>query len=126
MKSLWEDPETKRRAVVSCIEGGAQLPRHRHVGNELLYVVEGAIADDLGIVTAGNMGYRPNGCIHTVSTKNGATVFAVIRRGRRSRGGSGRRRYGHRGRWRGGGGGGVGGDHRPFVAEHPVEEETPG
>ncbi len=78
MKNLWEDPETKRRAVVSRIEGGAQLPRHRHVGDELLYVIEGAISDDFGTVTAGNMGYRPNGCIHTVSTKNGATVLAVI------------------------------------------------
>src|SRR5207244_7505839 len=78
MKNLWEDPATNRRAVVSRIEGGAQLPRHRHVGDELLYVIEGALSDDFGTVTAGNMGYRPNGCIHQISTKHGATVLAVV------------------------------------------------
>jgi hypothetical protein len=26
------------------------------------YVIEGAIADESGTVSAGNMGYRPNGC----------------------------------------------------------------
>jgi hypothetical protein len=24
------------------------------------------------------MNYRPNGCVHTVTTKNGATVLAVV------------------------------------------------
>ena len=77
-KSLWADAATKRRAVLTRIEPGAQLPRHRHVGDELVFVIEGAISDAFGTVTAGNMGYRPNGCVHTVSSKNGATVLAVI------------------------------------------------
>src|SRR5580765_9099783 len=77
-KSLWEDPATKRQAILTRIEPGAQLPRHRHVGDELIFVVEGAIGDDFGTVTAGNMGYRPNGCVHTISTANGATVLAII------------------------------------------------
>ncbi len=78
MKSLWLDEETKRRAVMSRIEPGAQLPMHRHVGDELLFVIEGAISDESGTVTPGNMGYRPNGCVHTVSSKKGATVLAII------------------------------------------------
>ena len=77
-KSIWEHPPTKRRAVMTRLEPDAKLPRHRHVGDELLFVIEGAITDDFGTVTAGNMGYRPNGCVHTVSTRNGATVLAVI------------------------------------------------
>jgi len=77
-KSLWADPATKRQAVLSRIEAGAKLPLHRHVGDELLLVVEGALSDDFGTVTAGNMGYRPNGCVHTVSTANGATVLAIL------------------------------------------------
>ncbi len=77
-KSLWADAATKRRAVMTRIEPGSQLPRHRHVGDELVFVIEGAIADDFGTVTAGNMGYRPNGCVHTVSTKNGATLLAIL------------------------------------------------
>ena len=30
MKRLWEDPETKRWAVLSRVEPGTGLPRHRH------------------------------------------------------------------------------------------------
>ena len=78
MKSLWAHPETQRRAVMTRLEPGAQLPRHRHVGDELVFVIEGAIADQFGTVTAGNMGYRPNGCVHTVTSKNGATILAII------------------------------------------------
>jgi anti-sigma factor ChrR (cupin superfamily) len=77
-KSIWEHPETKRRAVMTRIEPDAKLPLHRHVGDELVFVVEGAIADEFGTVTTGNMGYRPNGCVHTVSTKNGATLLAIL------------------------------------------------
>jgi anti-sigma factor ChrR (cupin superfamily) len=78
MKQLWTHEETKRRAVMGRIEPGAQLSMHRHVGDELVFVVEGSISDEFGTVTAGNMGYRPNGCVHTVSSKNGATIVAII------------------------------------------------
>jgi anti-sigma factor ChrR (cupin superfamily) len=78
MKSIWEHPESKRRTVMTRIEPDAKLPLHRHVGDELVFVIEGAISDEFGTVTAGNMGYRPNGCVHTVSTANGATVLAII------------------------------------------------
>ena len=77
-KSLWADPATKRQALLTRVEPGTQLPRHRHVGDELIFVVEGANADESGPVLTGNMNYRPNGCVHTVTTKNGATVLAVV------------------------------------------------
>jgi anti-sigma factor ChrR (cupin superfamily) len=77
-KAVWQDKETKRRAVFVRFEPGAQLPRHKHVGDELIFVIEGSNADESGEVVAGNMNYRPNGCVHSVSTKNGATVFAVV------------------------------------------------
>jgi anti-sigma factor ChrR (cupin superfamily) len=78
MKEIWEDPGTKRRALLTRLEAGAQLPLHRHVGDELVFVIEGGISDEFGSVTAGNMGYRPNGCVHAVSSKNGATVLAIL------------------------------------------------
>jgi anti-sigma factor ChrR (cupin superfamily) len=77
-KILWEDKPTKRRAQLTRFEPGAKLPLHRHVGDELIFVLEGAVSDESGAVTAGNVGYRPNGCVHTVSSKNGATVLAVL------------------------------------------------
>jgi anti-sigma factor ChrR (cupin superfamily) len=57
---------------------GAQLPRHRHIGDELIFVIEGSNADESGEVLTGNMNYRPNGCTHTVTTKNGAIIFALV------------------------------------------------
>jgi anti-sigma factor ChrR (cupin superfamily) len=77
-KILWEDPATKRRAQMTRFGPGARLPRHRHVGDELIFVIEGALTDEAGTVTAGNVVYRPNGCVHNVSTEHGATALAVL------------------------------------------------
>jgi anti-sigma factor ChrR (cupin superfamily) len=77
-KPLWSDPATKRRAQLTHFEPGSKLNLHRHDGDEILYVIEGAIADEFGTVTAGNVGYRPNGCVHSVTSQHGATVFALI------------------------------------------------
>jgi anti-sigma factor ChrR (cupin superfamily) len=77
-KMLWSDPPTKRRAQLTRFEPGASLSMHRHVGDELLYVIEGSISDESGTVAAGSVGYRPNGCVHSVTSKNGATVYAII------------------------------------------------
>jgi len=78
MKSLWADAATQRRAMLTRLEPAATLPLHRHVGDELVFVIEGAIGDEFGTVTAGNVGYRPNGCVHAVSSQNGATVLAIL------------------------------------------------
>jgi anti-sigma factor ChrR (cupin superfamily) len=77
-KPIWHDKETKRRAVLVRFEAGAKLPRHRHVGDELIFVVEGSNSDESGEVMTGDMNYRPNGCTHTVTTRNGATVLALV------------------------------------------------
>jgi anti-sigma factor ChrR (cupin superfamily) len=77
-KMLWSDPNTKRRAQLTRFEPGASLSMHRHIGDELLYVIEGSIGDESGTVSAGSVGYRPNGCVHSVRSKNGSTVFAII------------------------------------------------
>ncbi|HUA32954.1 MAG TPA: cupin domain-containing protein [Candidatus Binataceae bacterium] len=77
-KPLWLDKETKRRAALVRFEPGAQLPRHKHLGNELIFVIEGSNSDESGEVLAGNVNYRPDGCVHTVTTRNGATLFALV------------------------------------------------
>src|SRR5919204_4582328 len=77
-KIVWEDAATKRRAQMTRFAPGTRLPRHRHVGDELIFVIEGALTDEAGTVTAGNVVYRPNGCVHDVSTQHGATALAVL------------------------------------------------
>src|SRR6266852_5570191 len=57
-KLLWEDPATQRRAIMNRIEPSAQFPRHRHVGDELVFVIEGALSDEFGTITAHNAVHR--------------------------------------------------------------------
>jgi anti-sigma factor ChrR (cupin superfamily) len=78
IKPVWEDKASARRAILARFEPDATLPPHRHVGDELIFVIEGASVDESGVVNPGNLNYRPNGCVHTVTTRNGATVFAVV------------------------------------------------
>jgi anti-sigma factor ChrR (cupin superfamily) len=77
-KPLWSDPATKRRVQLTRFEPGSKLNLHRHDGDEVLYVIEGAISDEFSTVVAGNVGYRPNGCVHSVTSQHGATVLAMI------------------------------------------------
>jgi len=77
-KRIWEDKATERRALLARFEPGATLPPHRHVGDELIFLIEGANADESGVVATGWVNYRPNGCVHTVTTQNGATVLAFV------------------------------------------------
>ena len=76
-KVLWEDPDGHRKAILVRYAPGATVPRHRHVGDEQIYVLEGSVADDAGVCTAGNYARRPPGCVHAVTSPAGALVFAV-------------------------------------------------
>ena len=64
--------------VLALFEPGSALPRHRHTGEELLYIVEGSHADESGEVATGNMSLRPNGCAHSVNSRNGAISLAFL------------------------------------------------
>jgi anti-sigma factor ChrR (cupin superfamily) len=75
-KVLWQDEEG-RKAILMRYEPGAVIPRHRHVGDEQIYVLEGSVADDTGVCTAGNYARRPPGCVHTVTSPTGALVIAI-------------------------------------------------
>ena len=77
-KRVWADPATKRAAMFIRFSPGASLPRHAHEGDELVYVLEGCVADEYAAITAGCVGYRPDGCTHTVRSPTGATAFAVV------------------------------------------------
>ncbi len=77
-KILWSDKQTHRQLRLTRFEPGARLALHRHLGDELVYVIEGAIADEFGNVRAGDLGYRPQGCVHTVTSTNGATALALL------------------------------------------------
>jgi anti-sigma factor ChrR (cupin superfamily) len=77
-KPLWADSPTQRRAYVGLLAAGAGLPLHRHLGDELVYVIEGEVADESGTLMAGQASYRPPGCVHSLSVERGTIVLNVV------------------------------------------------
>ena len=72
-KILWEEGD--RKAVLMRYTAGATIARHRHLGDEQIWVLEGSVTDDSGTCTAGNYARRPPGCVHTVRSESGALVL---------------------------------------------------
>jgi anti-sigma factor ChrR (cupin superfamily) len=64
LKPFWSDPATKRRAAMARWEPGAKLPRHKHIGDELLFMIEGSNFDESGELRTGNVAYFQSGCTH--------------------------------------------------------------
>jgi anti-sigma factor ChrR (cupin superfamily) len=75
-KVLWE--EGGRKAVLMRYQPGATIPRHRHLGDEQIWVLEGSVSDDTGTCARGHYARRPPGCVHAVQSRDGALVLAVM------------------------------------------------
>ena len=75
-KVLWEEGD--RRAVLMRYDPGATIPRHRHLGDEQIFVLEGSLSNDFGTCAEGNYARRPPGCVHTVTCRAGALVLAIM------------------------------------------------
>jgi anti-sigma factor ChrR (cupin superfamily) len=75
-KVLWE--ERDRKALLVRYDPGATIPRHRHLGDEQIFVLEGSVSDDTGTCRTGQYARRPPGCVHTVRSPDGALVLAII------------------------------------------------
>jgi len=75
-KVLWEEGD--RKAVLMRYDPGATIPRHRHLGDEQIFVLDGGVSDDTGTCTKGNYARRPPGCVHTVTSRDGALVLAIM------------------------------------------------
>lgn len=57
--------------------GGALTPRHRHLGWELVLVVDGELIDDRGRHTAGALQVYPPDSTHQLSSPLGCTFLVV-------------------------------------------------
>jgi anti-sigma factor ChrR (cupin superfamily) len=67
-----------RKTVLVRYAPGAVIPRHRHLGDEEIFVIEGSVSDDTGTCAAGDYARRPPGCVHTVRSTAGALVLAIM------------------------------------------------
>lgn len=75
-KVLWQEGD--HQALLVRYAPGATIPRHRHLGDEQVFVLEGSLSDDTGTCTAGNYVRRPPGCVHSVRSDGGALVLAIL------------------------------------------------
>ena len=75
-KVLYRDGD--RQTVLVRYDPGAVVPRHRHLGDEQIFVIEGEVEVDTGVCRTGHFARRPPGCVHTVRSPRGALVLAVM------------------------------------------------
>lgn len=76
---MWDDPSVPRRMSMMRYEPGAKSPLQKQVGgHEFVFVLEGVLSDESGAVTAGNVAYRPEGCVYSLSSQNGATMVSYL------------------------------------------------
>ena len=78
LKVLMEDKETGLMTALTRFAPGATLPDHEHTELEQSYVLEGSLADEEGVATAGNYVWRPAGSRHDARSPNGAIVLSFF------------------------------------------------
>lgn len=76
-KVLYEDA-SGRRTVLTRMEPGARLPRHRHVGLEQSFILEGSLVDEDGACAAGNFVWRRPGSIHSAWSPDGCVGLGIF------------------------------------------------
>lgn len=80
IKVLMEDKERGLLTALFRWAPGSKLPLHEHVEIEQTYVLDGALEDDEGEVTAGNFVWRPAGSVHEARSPKGALILAFFLR----------------------------------------------
>jgi anti-sigma factor ChrR (cupin superfamily) len=78
MKMIWQDRATDRRFILAKLASGAVIPLHDHVGDELVFQIEGSLVDEAGLLSPGSVGYRPYGCRHSLTSPNGGLGLSYI------------------------------------------------
>ena len=79
VKILVENTATGEHTSLTRMAPGARLPMHEHIGLEQSFVLEGALVDDQGTVSAGNFVWRPAGSVHTAHAPDGALILGIFR-----------------------------------------------
>jgi anti-sigma factor ChrR (cupin superfamily) len=77
VKTLYRDPSGSHTTLTR-LAPGARLPRHRHVGVEQSYVLEGTLVDEDGECTAGNFVHRRAGSVHSAWSPDGCVVLGIF------------------------------------------------
>ena len=77
---MWGDARGGPSVALLSYDAGAQVPRHRHTGFELIYVLSGSQSDERGTYPAGSLVINPEGEEHSVRSEEGCVVLIVWER----------------------------------------------
>jgi quercetin dioxygenase-like cupin family protein len=76
VKILFQDEALNYRTSLVKLESGARYSAHKHAGVEELYVLEGDLHYDVGVLVAGDYCSGESGTFHSVShTENGCVLL---------------------------------------------------
>lgn len=78
IKMLWQAPGGDAFTALFRMAPGARLPRHRHVGIEQTFVLEGSLVDEEGACTAGNYVWREPGSVHSAHSPDGCLSIGIF------------------------------------------------
>ena len=78
IKVLWRSEMTEAYTALFRVAPGARLPRHRHVGVEQTFVLEGSLVDEHGACTSGNFVWRRPGSVHEAYSPDGCLAIGVF------------------------------------------------
>jgi anti-sigma factor ChrR (cupin superfamily) len=84
VKVLWSDEQSGDAVVLVRMDPGCEYPRHRHVGDEEVFVLQGGFRDAAGEYLAGAFHRFPAGSVHAPVALPGelpCVLFAVARGG---------------------------------------------
>ncbi|MFN0195293.1 MAG: cupin domain-containing protein [Planctomycetaceae bacterium] len=80
MKILFQEPNGEAFTAMFRVAPGSKLPKHRHLGIEQTYIIEGNLADEDGICTTGNFVWREVGSVHSAHSPDGCLTIGIFQR----------------------------------------------
>lgn len=84
VKVLWNDERSGDAAVLVRMDPGCKYPRHRHVGDEEVFVLQGGFRDESGDYAAGTFHRFAAGSVHAPVAFDGdeaCVLFAMAHGG---------------------------------------------
>ena len=78
MTTLFEDPARNLRKVLVWAKPGARYPLHRHLGDEEILVLQGALGDARGVYRAGDICRSRAGSVHAESVIGDEDCFCFV------------------------------------------------
>ena len=78
MTTLFEDPARNLRKVLVWARPGARYPSHRHLGDEEILVLQGALGDARGVYRAGDICRSRTGSVHSEHVVGDEDCFCFV------------------------------------------------